>query len=162
MSLTFDDGYRSNVAEALPALVAAGLKGTFYLVPGDFDTTPPPAFLARDEVAELVEAGMEIGGHTVTHPHLTELSAAEQLAELRDSQADLRELTGQTVSHFASPFGEYDDDVVDLAMGLYESHRTVDGGYNRARHPRLRTRPGQDGAAHHHSRRGAELADLRP
>jgi peptidoglycan/xylan/chitin deacetylase (PgdA/CDA1 family) len=130
VSLTFDDGYASHVTEALPKLTATGLKGTFYLVSGDLGTAPPPALMTRAQVAELSGNGMQIGGHTLTHPDLTTVSPARLTTELVRSQLDLQGLSGQPVDDFASPFGAYDDAVVSQAMSRYASHRTVDDGHN--------------------------------
>jgi peptidoglycan-N-acetylglucosamine deacetylase len=62
VSLTFDDGMRSQREVGLPLLNRSGVRATFYVNP-------------RDDYASMldgwrvaVEAGHEIGNHTVTHP----------------------------------------------------------------------------------------------
>lgn len=62
VSLTFDDGMRSQREIGVPLLNRYGVRGTFYVNP-------------RDDYAEMldgwrpaVEAGHEIGNHTVNHP----------------------------------------------------------------------------------------------
>ena len=49
--------------------------------------------------------GADIGGHTVTHPVLSSLSAQEQYAEITSGRARLREITGTAVESFAYPHG---------------------------------------------------------
>lgn len=60
VSLTFDDGMRSHIDVAAPALEAQGIRGTFYLM------TKDAAVLER--FGPLAEAGHEIGNHSVSHP----------------------------------------------------------------------------------------------
>ncbi len=61
ISLTFDDGVRSQLELAVPRLNDAGLRGTFYLT-------------TRDDYAQrlapwraVLEAGHELGNHSVNH-----------------------------------------------------------------------------------------------
>lgn len=130
VSMTFDDGYRSDVDVALPALAAAGLKATFYVTTGDLDTLPPPSFMRSPDLGRLVAAGMEIGGHTVTHPHLLTMPADQQEAELVGAQQRLQALTGRSVTNFAVPYGEQDEALTGRIMDHYVTSRSVDGGIN--------------------------------
>jgi peptidoglycan/xylan/chitin deacetylase (PgdA/CDA1 family) len=81
--------------------------------------------LAPDEVSALTANGLvEIGAHTVSHPVLARLSAAEQRAEIRESQATLSKLVGGPVESFAYPYGEegdYDESTeAELAAAGFE------------------------------------------
>ncbi|MDF3812587.1 MULTISPECIES: polysaccharide deacetylase family protein [Rhodopseudomonas] len=49
-----------------------------------------------------------IGGHTVTHPSLGQLSEAHAYDEIAQNKRFLEELGGQPVDHFAYPFGRPD------------------------------------------------------
>ena len=62
--LTFDDGNRSDVSEALPELLRRGLRAEFFICPGRFGT---PEFLDEDGVRELHQAGMSVGSHGMDH-----------------------------------------------------------------------------------------------
>jgi peptidoglycan-N-acetylglucosamine deacetylase len=62
VSLTFDDGTRSQLDKAIPWLDERGLKGTFYLPPGALRTA------ARVRAWQKVAAGgHEIGNHSFSH-----------------------------------------------------------------------------------------------
>jgi peptidoglycan/xylan/chitin deacetylase (PgdA/CDA1 family) len=63
ISLTFDDGLRSQLAVAIPTLEERGLCGTFYLNPRGEDWQER---LAAWQPAH--EAGHEMGNHTMAHP----------------------------------------------------------------------------------------------
>jgi peptidoglycan/xylan/chitin deacetylase (PgdA/CDA1 family) len=61
LSLTFDDARYSQVDKGIPLLNKHKVSGTFYVSPG--------AMLERaDEWIEAVEAGHDIGNHTLLHP----------------------------------------------------------------------------------------------
>ena len=63
ISLTFDDGLRSQLEIAIPRLEERGLRGTFYLNPRGED------WLESLAVWRPVQrAGHEMGNHTVSHP----------------------------------------------------------------------------------------------
>ncbi|HCL30857.1 MAG TPA: hypothetical protein DIC52_20795 [Candidatus Latescibacteria bacterium] len=63
VSLTFDDGARSQLQEAVPRLDDAGLAGTFYLNPyrGEWETV-------ADQWRQVGLNGHELGNHTTRHP----------------------------------------------------------------------------------------------
>jgi len=64
-------------------------------------------FLSREEVAALAQGGLiEIGSHTMTHPVLSECSAAAQRGEIEQSKARLEEALGHPVTSFAYPYGK--------------------------------------------------------
>ena len=66
----------------------------------------PALMMSRGQVRELADAGMEIGGHTRTHPILTSLSDAAARAEIADGRDELQALIGGPVRLFAYPNGK--------------------------------------------------------
>ena len=60
-------------------------------------------------------AGVEIGGHTVTHPRLPMLIPDRRLAEMRDSRVALGEMIGREIISFAYPFGDHCPETARLA-----------------------------------------------
>ncbi|MGE0304936.1 MAG: polysaccharide deacetylase family protein, partial [Acidimicrobiia bacterium] len=127
VSLTFDDGWISHATAALPALQAHGKTGTFYVLSGEINVDP---YMSAAQILSLKNAGMEIGSHTISHPHLPQLSSAQQDAELQQSRATLEALIGEPVPNFCSPYGEYDANVLTKIKAVYGSHRTVNEGVN--------------------------------
>ena len=75
----------------------------------DLDLLPGPTPLTWDQVRELGEAGLEIGAHTVTHPILSRLPAAEQEREIVGSRERIEEATGIRPTTFAFPNGSAED-----------------------------------------------------
>lgn len=81
-------------------------------------TLPSDMMMSSGQVKGLHAAGMEIGGHTVRHPILTETGDEEAFAEIRDGRICLQQLTGAAVDVFAYPNGrprrDYDARHVDM------------------------------------------------
>ncbi|SDH04843.1 polysaccharide deacetylase family protein [Pseudonocardia oroxyli] len=99
VSFTFDD---SN-ADQLPAaqtLKANGMAGTFYVNSGFVNQ---PGYFTVANLQSLVADGHEIGGHSVTHPDLTSLPAAEAQRQVCNDRVNLANWGIQTRS-FAYPF----------------------------------------------------------
>jgi peptidoglycan/xylan/chitin deacetylase (PgdA/CDA1 family) len=68
-------------------------------------TLPDNLMMRSDQVRSLHEQGMEIGGHTVRHPILTELPDDEARDEIVDGREHLQALTGAPIEVFAYPNG---------------------------------------------------------
>jgi peptidoglycan/xylan/chitin deacetylase (PgdA/CDA1 family) len=68
--------------------------------------------MSWEELRSLADAGWEIGAHTRTHPHLTELDDAALDEELRASRRDCESALGLPCRSFAYPFSDEDPRVV--------------------------------------------------
>lgn len=99
VSLTFDDG-NDDQQTAVDLLNQYGMKGTFFITTGFIDN---PSWLTRGQLTAIAAAGHEIGGHAVTHPDLTTVSAEEAKRQVCESRATLAEWGFPTRS-FAYPF----------------------------------------------------------
>ena len=100
--LSFDDGHRSNYELALPILGERGMRAIFFVTAGRVGTHDS---LSWDHLRALLDAGMEIGSHTLTHPCPSELRREELRWELAESKRVLEEGLGQRVDFVASPTG---------------------------------------------------------
>ena len=111
--VTFDDGWRDGLTVAAPLLDRLGVRATFFVCPGLFGNHDPRMgeaghMLSAAEAHALHEAGMELGAHSLTHPDLRVLGAAELRAELVGSREAVEAITGQPCLAFAYPFGLHD------------------------------------------------------
>ena len=120
---TFDDAYR-DVLDALPLLERLGIPATVFASSGFADEGRPlavpelaahaeahPGLLATmtwDQLREVAERGVEIGSHTVSHPHLTRLTDAELDRELGDAKTQIEDELGRPARLLAYPYGEHD------------------------------------------------------
>jgi peptidoglycan/xylan/chitin deacetylase (PgdA/CDA1 family) len=117
---TFDDGCASDLHVAAPLLRENGFNATFYVT---VDHLGKSGYLTRAELRELSEQGFEVGSHSLTHRHLSDLDAEQIKTELIDSKAALEELTGKTVAHFSCPGGRVNAIVTEVAVQA--GYRTV-------------------------------------
>jgi len=79
VTVGFDDGYLTQINNAVPLLNARGLKATFFIITSDNEGS-------WDQWRQVAEQGHEIASHTVTHPDLTSLSDSDLRYELSESQ----------------------------------------------------------------------------
>jgi peptidoglycan/xylan/chitin deacetylase (PgdA/CDA1 family) len=66
---------------------------------------PDNLMMTSGQVQALRRAGMEIGGHTVSHPILARLDAREARAEIAAGKERIEQLLGEKVTLFAYPNG---------------------------------------------------------
>lgn len=69
-------------------------------------TIPEGLMMTEQQVRELRAAGMEVGGHTVTHPILTRVSDEDAREEISNGRRILEVITGAPVTLFAYPNGK--------------------------------------------------------
>jgi len=125
IAITFDDSYKEQYQYAFPLLKKYGFVATFFVITswvGQADA------LSWAEIKEMSEAGMAIGSHSVTHPHLDTLSDENLKNEVENSKKVLEENLGKTIDFIAYPAGFYNDRVIQAvknagyigAVGVYK------------------------------------------
>ena len=65
----------------------------------------PALMMNHDQVRALHALGMQVGGHTVTHPILTRLTPDAAFEEMRRGKQELEQIVGAPVPLFAYPNG---------------------------------------------------------
>jgi peptidoglycan/xylan/chitin deacetylase (PgdA/CDA1 family) len=135
--LTFDDGYADFYHEALPILSRYGYTATVFVTTGWLDDAgkdaagkSPDRMLTWRQVEEAAAAGIEIGGHSHSHPQLDQLPTAAVTRELRDSKSQLEDRLGQEVSSLAYPYGYSSKRVRTAAHELKYQQACVVGNTN--------------------------------
>jgi peptidoglycan/xylan/chitin deacetylase (PgdA/CDA1 family) len=121
--LSFDDGYRDQLTNALPVLARLGCPATFFVMGTGWRGDGVHQYLRPEQI---VEAGqlVEIGSHTINHdPNLIALrrrNPGAYMAEIVVSKQQLEDLLARPVTSFASPASVYDDTVIaDVARAGY-------------------------------------------
>jgi peptidoglycan/xylan/chitin deacetylase (PgdA/CDA1 family) len=116
VGLTFDDGPSSTTTSALlDVLKKSGLRATLFNE-GRYAVAYPA--LVRAEVS----AGMWIGNHSYSHPHMTQLNRAQIDSEISRAQQAIADAGGGTPKLFRPPFGSSNSTVrsVEAKYGLRE------------------------------------------
>ena len=113
VALTFDGGSGAQGATSiLHTLHETGVRATFFLT-GDFVRTHPGT------AAAIASGHYLLGNHTMTHPHLTQLTSAAVIDQVHGAEQQLTSVAGRTPRPwFRFPFGEYDSRTLNLLHGI--------------------------------------------
>lgn len=124
--ITFDDGAMSVLTVSKPLMDKYGYVGAAFLIAG---SVGGHGNLDWDDVAELEEAGWEIGSHTVSHIYPTRVSIEKCAEEFASSRETIRDnIEGDCIA-IAYPYGLYDDDTLDAVRDAgYRLGFTIDLG----------------------------------
>jgi peptidoglycan/xylan/chitin deacetylase (PgdA/CDA1 family) len=79
---------------------------------------PNDLMMTSDQVRTLHNAGMEIGGHTVSHPILARMDAAAARAEIANGKETLEGIMRAPVRLFAYPNGKPDQDYLSEHVAM--------------------------------------------
>lgn len=144
VAVTFDDAPRSVHRLALPIMEEMGLVGTVFVPTAYVGSDEPMGWpgvdrwlggpheeellcMDREQLAGLAERGWEVGSHTHTHPHLTELDQAGLREELERSRALLEGWLGTECRSLAYPYGDASPAVAAAARAAgYAAAATLD------------------------------------
>ena len=98
LAITFDDGPSPVTPEILDALKANGARATFFVLGKN---------IAGNEAAlrRAAEEGHELGNHSWSHPHLTDISDSAVRGQMTRTSDKIKEITGQSVILMRPPFG---------------------------------------------------------
>jgi peptidoglycan/xylan/chitin deacetylase (PgdA/CDA1 family) len=122
VGLTFDDGPSNDKTPSLlNALRQNGLRATMFNE-GQFAASYPA------QVRAEVNAGMWVGDHSYTHPHLIQQSQAQIESEISRTQQAIANAGGGTPKLFRPPYGESNSTLrsVEARYGLTEIIWDVD------------------------------------
>ncbi|MGW0491322.1 polysaccharide deacetylase family protein [Streptomyces olivaceus] len=121
VGLTFDDGPSGSTQALLNALRQNGLRATMFNQGQYADQNPS---LVRAQV----DAGMWVGNHSYTHPHMTQLGQAQMDSEISRTQQAVANAGGGTPKLFRPPYGETNATLrsVEAKYGLTEVIWDVD------------------------------------
>lgn len=131
LAITFDDAFASVHQYAGPILHRLGVPATVFAPTAYVQTgtlcwtgidhwqsspsTDELKPMSWDNLGGLAELGWEIGSHTRTHPHLTQLDSESLALELEGSREDLSERLGRPTETIAYPYGDVDGRVAQRA-----------------------------------------------
>jgi peptidoglycan/xylan/chitin deacetylase (PgdA/CDA1 family) len=126
LALTFDDGFANLASHAFPLLAEHRLPATVFVVSehvgGDnrwqgqtSARVPALPLLSWDALGRARDQGVEIGAHTRTHPHLSQLDTGAVTDEMAGCSDTIARELGTRPATFAYPFGDLPADVMGTA-----------------------------------------------
>jgi peptidoglycan/xylan/chitin deacetylase (PgdA/CDA1 family) len=95
------------------------------MIVGDIPASQP--MLSREMIMDLAQNGIEIGGHTVSHPILTRLDDAAARSEIIENKRHLEAIIEKPLRLFAYPNGKADVDFDERHVQMVK-----DAGYDAA------------------------------
>jgi len=124
--ITFDDGYKDVLSNALPILKKYGFFAVVFPI---VDFVGHPDYLSWEDIALLKQEGWEVGSHTLAHPNLTGINDDWAKKEISESKKIFDEKLSQNTILFCYPSGEFNDKIIQFVR---------DAGYQYA----VTTQPG--------------------
>ena len=112
IAISFDAAWGSDYTEALlDILDKYDVKTTFFLVGFWVDKYP-------EMVKKIDERGHEIGNHSSSHPHMSQLSKEQIIKELTKTSDKIEAITNKKVTLFRPPFGDYNNRLIQTSREL--------------------------------------------
>lgn len=99
------------IPEMLKEFTAAGAKVTFF-VTGKWAEKNP------ELLKQMYKEGHSIQNHGYKHCHFNSLAASEGSNEIKKAEDIIYKIIGQKSTYFASPYGEYNKNVVQAATDI--------------------------------------------
>ena len=128
--ITFDDGYKDLLTNALPLLKKYNFKATCLIISNligkrniwdEFnENIKDKELMNLSDINYWLKNGMKIGSHSKNHKKLTKLDDKEKIDEIINSKNELESLTGTTIDSFCYPYGLYNENVVNIVKEKYD------------------------------------------
>ncbi len=143
--ITFDDGYKDNLINALPILKKYSFVSTIFIVSDfigksnnwDIDQKDyvPKELLTKNDIIELISHGMSIGSHGKTHSSLINLNQKQVHNEITYSKNDIQNFIGSKIETFSYPFGKINKISAEIVDKVYNyGVTTVRSRFNTLKH----------------------------
>jgi len=137
--ITFDDGWSNQYQYAFPLLRKYGFVATFFVNPQPIGRGS--AYMTRENLVALADAGNDIESHTWTHMALTRKKTESQLEfqnrimrQMTLADTWIKTVVGRKPVALCYPFGYYDVEAVSRAKAVgYRVAFTTDEGVADAR-----------------------------
>jgi peptidoglycan/xylan/chitin deacetylase (PgdA/CDA1 family) len=128
--ITFDDGHKYVYEQAFPIMKKYNFKGVAFLIAICVREKPSKRLLTIEQIKGLMNAGWEIGSHTLTHVNLKTVPLDTAEKEISGSKTRLEKILNIPINTIAYPFGGFNDDVINIIKKYYSMAYTIHKGCN--------------------------------
>ena len=109
VAVTFDCAWGTeDFDEILGILGEHQAKAAFFMTGGFVEEHP-------EEVKKLAAAGHDLGNHGDHHKQMSQISREDCIEEIMGAHRKVKNLTGQEMTLFRPPYGDYNDTVISAA-----------------------------------------------
>lgn len=122
VAFTFDAAWgNEDTAALIDIFKKYDIPVTFFVTGGWAESFP-------ESVKQLHEAGHDIMNHSNAHAHMSELSAADIIADVNECNKKISSVTGITPDLFRPPYGDYNNTLIKTMRdnGFYSIQWDVD------------------------------------
>lgn len=110
VAISFDAAWGNEETEKLlDILDKCNVKATFFMTGSWVESYP-------EDVKKIVEAGHDVGNHSLHHYDATKLNKEQMCEELMTVHQEVKELTGVDMKLFRPPYGSYTNDLIDTCL----------------------------------------------
>ena len=146
--ITFDDGYKDNLINALPILKKYNYVSTCFVV-SDFigrsnkwdeghKNFVYKELLTKNDLVEWLNHGMSLGSHGKSHMSLTTLNDQQVKHEIFNSKNIIQDYIGSNVDSFSYPFGKINNFSANTVKEVYKfGVTTVRSRFNTLKHKKF-------------------------
>ncbi|MCF8060660.1 MAG: polysaccharide deacetylase family protein [Bacteriovoracaceae bacterium] len=120
ISITFDDGYTSNL-DAAKIMAPLGLKGTAYIIPEAINQV---GHLTETNLKTLKQWGWSLSGHLAAP--VTQIEDLEAVI-IKTQKTISRFGSNESAKHFALPLGKYNEQTLNILKKHFSSVRLAGG-----------------------------------
>lgn len=112
VALSFDAAWGNEDTQTLLDILAKhNVKATFFMTGGWVESYP-------DDVKAIAAAGHDLGNHSENHKQMSQLSASDCQTEIQKVHDKVKALTGTDMILFRPPYGDYNNQLVEVANGM--------------------------------------------
>jgi len=143
--ITFDDGYKDNLINAMPILKKFNFKATCFVVSNligksnnwDINTKNYiyKELLSSSDINEWLNNDMKIGSHTKNHSNLSKLTTDEIKTEIINSKLNIENLICKKINAFSYPYGRLNKNISEIVKNNYKfSVTTIRSRFDKSIH----------------------------
>ncbi|GEM_PF-2348771 len=115
--ITFDDGHRTYIKNALPILKRYQLKSTEFLIWRYLSSSEWKDYINLNEAKELSgDPLITFESHTMTHPNLTQIPSSRAKSEIFQSKEYLQKALKKEMNYFSYPEGSFSPEIMQFVQ----------------------------------------------
>ena len=128
--ITFDDGYKDNLTNALPILKEFNYTATSFIVFNNIgkynewdkhhEMFQKKTLMNIDDINQWLSSDCDIGSHTLNHLNFKNLNIQNQKNEIIESKIKLSKIFNKNINVFSYPYGKFDKSSIELVKKNFD------------------------------------------